>query len=58
MDTEDQIPPILPFVKGGISPLWQRGAGEIFATIRLFNYGLLSNYLRDAWRNYVFTSED
>jgi hypothetical protein len=25
MDVEDQIPPALPFAKGGISPLWQRG---------------------------------
>jgi len=27
MDIEDQIPPILPLQKGGISPLWQRGVG-------------------------------
>ena len=26
MGIEDQIPPILPLQKGGISPLWQRGA--------------------------------
>jgi len=30
MDAEDQIPPILPLQKGGISPLWQRGAGGDF----------------------------
>jgi hypothetical protein len=60
MDTEDQIPPHLPLLKGGI-PLFgilflsldrQRGVslpagrqGEIFGRICLFNYGLLSNIM-------------
>jgi hypothetical protein len=26
VDTEKQIPPALPLQKGGITPLWQRGA--------------------------------
>jgi hypothetical protein len=31
MDARDQTPPMLPFIeKGGISPLWQRGAGGDF----------------------------
>ena len=61
MDVEDQIPPALPFAKGGISPLWPPAhrasgpegkegpayrQGEIFATICLFNYVPLSNFAR------------
>jgi len=39
-----KIPPHLPFPKGGITPLWQRGARGDFLKICLINYGLLSNY--------------
>ena len=46
MDIEGQIPPTLPLQKGGISPLGKRGVGEIFTTLCLFNYGLLSNFER------------
>jgi len=42
MDVEDQIPPTLPLQKGGIPPFWKRGVRGDFATICLFNYGLLS----------------
>jgi hypothetical protein len=38
-----KIPPHLPFRKGGITPLWQRGARGDFLKICLINYGLLSN---------------
>jgi len=43
MDVEDQIPPTLPLQKGGIPLFGKEGLGEIFTTICLFNYGLLSN---------------
>jgi hypothetical protein len=45
MDVEDQIPPTLPLQKGGIPLFGKEGLGEIFTTICLFNYGLLSNYV-------------
>jgi len=36
MDVEYQIPPILPLQKGGIFPLWQRGAGGDFRNDMIF----------------------
>jgi hypothetical protein len=49
MDAEDQIPPMLPCLPAGRLykreefPLFgKEGLGEIFATICLLNYGLLS----------------
>jgi len=45
MNGEGQIPPTLPLQKGGIPLFGKEGLGEIFATICLFNYGLLSKYV-------------
>jgi hypothetical protein len=32
-----KIPPNLPLPKGGITPLWKRGGGEIFQCLCQFN---------------------
>ena len=43
MDVEDQIPPTLPLQRKEFPLFGKERLGEIFATICLFNYGLLSN---------------
>jgi len=43
MDVEDQIPPTSLYKREGFPLFGKEGLGEIFVTICLFNYGLLSN---------------
>ena len=38
-----KIPPNLPLSKGRITPLWQKGRGEIFYWLRQFNFETFSN---------------
>ena len=40
-----KIPPNLPLPKGGITPLWQRGGGEIFQCLCQFNYEAVRGFI-------------